>query len=138
MDFFGSLLKMGSSLAAVLALVVVAAAAGRRWLVPALGVAPLHTIRLAGSLSLGGRRSVLLLEVAGRTLVVGATPQNLVLLSQFETAAAPARGIQDASAASPDSPHQTDTPRKITAWHGFAEALRDFQRRMPSGRRSPQ
>jgi flagellar biogenesis protein FliO len=86
MDMFDGLLKMLSSLAVVVALMVLVAAAARRWLKPALaGSVPFTDLRLASSLPLGGRRSVLVLEVAGRTLVVGATPQQLVLLTQFDS-----------------------------------------------------
>jgi len=88
MDVFESLVKMASSLAVVLALMVLIAAAARRWLIPALaGGGPTHAIRVAGSLALGGRRSILVLEVAGRTLVVAATPQQLALLTQFDSMA---------------------------------------------------
>jgi flagellar biogenesis protein FliO len=86
MDMFDSLLKMLSSLGVVVALMVLVAAAARRWLKPALaGSVPFIDLRLARSLPIGGRRSVMVLEVAGRTLVVGATPQQLVLLTQFDS-----------------------------------------------------
>jgi len=85
MDVMGSVVKMVSSLAVVLALVLLAAAAARRWLgMGSAGRGSMPFIRMAGSLALGGRRSVLVLEIAGRTLVVGATPQQLVLLTQFD------------------------------------------------------
>ena len=85
MDLTQSFFKMASSLAIVLALMLLAAAAARRWLRPMLaGGASIPTIRLATSLALGSRRSVLVLEIAGRTLVIGATPQQLVLLTQFD------------------------------------------------------
>jgi flagellar biogenesis protein FliO len=76
---------MVSSLAVVLALVLLAAAVARRWLGTGLVTRlPRQSIRMASSLAIGGRRSVLVLEIAGRTLVVGATPQQLVLLTQFD------------------------------------------------------
>ena len=85
MDLTQSFFKMASSLTVVLALMLLAAAAARRWLRPMLaGGASIPTIRLATSLALGSRRSVLVLEIAGRTLVIGATPQQLVLLTQFD------------------------------------------------------
>src|SRR5207249_9999644 len=66
----------------------VAAAADRRWLRRVLaGGASIPTNRLMTSLALGSRRSVLVFEIAGRTLVIGATPQQLVLLTQFGPAA---------------------------------------------------
>jgi flagellar biogenesis protein FliO len=84
MDVYDSFLKMGSALVIVMALLMLAAAVARRWLVPSLaGGGARHPIRLAGSLALGGRRTILVLEVRDRTLVVGATAQNLVLLTQF-------------------------------------------------------
>ena len=85
MDLLDGLLKTGSALAIVLALVVLAALGARRWLAPVLGAAGARRpVRLVGSLALGGRRNVLVLDVQGRTLVVGATPQALTLLTQFE------------------------------------------------------
>jgi len=85
MDVMGSAVKMVSSLAVVLALVLLAATAARRWLGMGLtGRMPIQAIRIIGSLALGSRRSVVVLEIAGRTLVVGATPQQLVLLTQFD------------------------------------------------------
>src|SRR5438132_5080200 len=87
MDLTQSFIKMAYSLVVVLALMLLAAAAARRWLRPMLsGGGSIPTIRLATSLALGSRRSVLVLEVAGRTLVIGATPQQLVLLTQFDRA----------------------------------------------------
>jgi flagellar biogenesis protein FliO len=85
MDLLDGLLKTGSALAIVLALVVLAALGARRWLAPVLGAAGARRpVRLVDSLALGGRRNVLVLDVQGRTLVVGATPQALTLLTQFE------------------------------------------------------
>lgn len=85
MDLFDGLLKTGSALAVVLALVVLAAVGARRWLAPVWGDAGARqSVRLVSSLALGGRRNVLVLDVQGRTLVVGATPQSLTLLTQFE------------------------------------------------------
>jgi flagellar biogenesis protein FliO len=85
MDFFEGLLKTLSSLAVVLALVVLAAAGARRWLVPKLAHdAARQPLRLVHSLSLGGRRNIMVLEVGLRTLVIGATAQHLTLLTEFE------------------------------------------------------
>jgi flagellar biogenesis protein FliO len=84
MDMMESFFKMGSSLVIVLAIVVVAAAVSRRWLLPHGTAVPQYRLRIGGSVSLGGRRTVVVLEIGGRTLVVGVTPQNLVLLSQFD------------------------------------------------------
>lgn len=85
MDFFDGLLKTLSSLAVVLALVVLAAACARRWLVPKLAHdGAQHPLRLVHSLSLGGRRNIMVLEVGLRTLVIGATAQHLTLLTEFE------------------------------------------------------
>jgi flagellar biogenesis protein FliO len=89
MDLFDSLVKMVSSLAVVVALMILVAAAARRWLKPGLGSGlPFTKLQLTSSLTLGGRRSVLVLDVAGRTLVIGATPQQLILLTQFDSDAA--------------------------------------------------
>jgi flagellar biogenesis protein FliO len=85
MDFFESFLKTVSSLAVVLALVVLAAAGARRWLIPKLAQGGAQQpLRLVHSLSLGGRRNIMILEIGVRTLVVGATAQQLSLLTEFE------------------------------------------------------
>jgi len=86
MDLFETVLKTGSALAVALALVVLAALGARRWLAPALASASARrSVRLVGSFALGGRRDVLVLDVQGRTIVVGATPQQLTLLMAFES-----------------------------------------------------
>lgn len=94
MDLWEGFLKMASALTIVLALLLLTAAAARRWVAKGFaGKDAGHPIRLVGSLSLGGRRAVLVLAAAGRTLVVGATAQNLVLLTEFETAAGDGGGV---------------------------------------------
>jgi len=104
MDMMENLFKMGSSLVIVLAVLMVAAAAARRWLMPAVGTAPHYSLRIGGSVSLGGRRSVVVLEVGGRTLVVGTTPQNLVLLAQFDKEIDALPALNAANAQNPATP----------------------------------
>ena len=85
MDFFPGLLKTFSSLAVVLALVVLASAIARRWVLPKLVPdGAQQPLRLVHSLSLGGRRNIMVVEVGRRTLVVGATAQQVTLLTEFE------------------------------------------------------
>lgn len=119
MDFFEGLLKTLSSLAVVLALVVLAAAGARRWLVPKLAHdAARQPLRLVHSLSLGGRRNIMVLEVGLRTLVIGATAQHLTLLTEFErhdkatvpvpSPQPPNVGVYD------DAPLQADLPSPVT------------------------
>jgi flagellar biogenesis protein FliO len=127
MDIMDSVVKMVSSLAVVLALVLLTAAAARRWLgARPAGRTPMQSIRIAGSLTLGGRRSVLVLEIAGRTLVVGATPQQLVLLTQFENAGSDAP--QDVLV---ESEFVRPAPGTLAGtWKGrFADALQECRQR---------
>ena len=129
MDLTESFLKMASSLAVVLALMVLAAGAARRWLRPMLaGGAPIPTLRLATSLPLGSRRSVLVLEVADRTLVIGATPQQLVLLTQFDRAAPePALSAQftDTGLVRPEPVEESNVP----LYARVSAAIRNHQAR---------
>jgi len=125
MDVFESLVKMVSSLAVVLALMVLIAAAARRWLIPALaGGGPTHAIRVAGSLALGGRRSILVLEVAGRTLVVAATPQQLALLTQFESMAVQVPLIKSAACIGQETGASDDTSVSGTWQRRLTKAMR--------------
>ena len=129
MDLTESFFKMASSLAVVLALMLLAAAAARRWLRPMLsGGASIPTIRLMTSLALGSRRSVLVLEVAGRTLVIGATPQQLVLLTQFDRPAPEAvAAVQfvDAGVVRPEPVKESQVP----VYARVSEAIRNHQTR---------
>ena len=128
MDLTNSFVKMVSSLAVVLALVILAAAVARRWLGTSLVARlPKQSIRIAGSLALGGRRSVLVLEIAGRTLIVGATPQQLVLLSEFDKAETDALyepSLLESEFLEPRPPSLTGSwPARL------AEAVRDCRQR---------
>jgi len=129
MDLTESFFKMASSLAVVLALMLLAAAAARRWLRPMLaGGASIPTIRLATSLALGSRRSVLVLEIAGRTLVIGATPQQLVLLTQFDRPAPEALAstqFLDAGVVRPEPVKESQVPVYVRV----SEAIRNHQTR---------
>jgi flagellar biosynthetic protein FliO len=129
MDLTESFFKMASSLAVVLALMLLAAAAARRWLRPMLsGGASIPTIRLMTSLALGSRRSVLVLEVAGRTLVIGATPQQLVLLTQFDRPAPEAvvsTQFMDVGLVRPEPVKESQVP----VYARVSEAIRNHQTR---------
>jgi flagellar biosynthetic protein FliO len=132
MDLTNSLVKMVSSLAVVLALVLLAAAVARRWLGTSLIARfPRQSIRMAGSLALGGRRSVLVLEIAGRTLVVGATPQQLVLLTQFDKAETEA--MDEPSLFESEFP-EPRPPSLADSWQArWSHALRDCRQRFIPG-----
>ena len=129
----GSAVKMVSSLAVVLALILLAAGAARRWF--GMGLAdrmPMQPIRLSGSLALGGRRSVLLLEIAGRTLVVGATPQQLVLLTQFDK---PNTETPDESLLLEGEAVRTQPALLVGTWQArFGDTLRECAERLKAGR----
>lgn len=87
MEFWDSVIRMVSALAVVLGLMMVLAAAARRWLGGrsfALGTlkpqAPLVQVLSTGYL--GPRKSVALVAVAGDLLIVGSTADNLVPLGR--------------------------------------------------------
>jgi flagellar biosynthetic protein FliO len=132
MDVMGSVVKMVSSLAVVLALVLLAAAAARRWLgMGSAGRGPMPSIRMAGSLALGGRRSVLVLEIAGRTLVVGATPQQLVLLTQFDK---PDIDVLDEPLVLDAESVRTEPLPLVGTWQArFGDTLRECAERLKAG-----
>ena len=127
MDLTSSLVKMVSSLAVVLALVLLAAAVARRSLGTSLVARlPRQSIHMTGSLSLGGRRSVLVIEIAGRTLVVGATPQQLVLLTEFDR---PENEGMDGPLLFESEFLEPRPPSLADSWQArWAHALRDCRR----------
>src|SRR5438105_11001523 len=134
MDLTESFFKMASSLVVVLALMLLAAAAARRWLRPMLaGGASIPAIRLMTSLALGSRRSVVVLEVADRTLVIGATPQQLVLLTQFDRVV-PSDGIRvdfsgDSSQPAGNRNRKIDSDPSEPLYLRVSEAIRSHQTR---------
>jgi flagellar biogenesis protein FliO len=134
MDLTSSLVKMFSSLAVVLALVLLAAGVARRWLGTSLVTRlPRQSIRMASSLALGGRRSVLVLEIAGRTLVIGATPQQLVLLTQFDKADPEVTGgpsLFDSEFLEPRPPSLADSWQERWA-HALSDCRQRFSARSP-------
>jgi flagellar protein FliO/FliZ len=85
MDIITALFKMISALAIVLGLMALTAYGVRRFLGPRIGTpgsGPL--MRVQGSISLGVKKEIALVEVAGSFLVVGVTPNQISLLARFE------------------------------------------------------
>nr|MBI3612613.1 flagellar biosynthetic protein FliO [Nitrospirota bacterium] len=83
MDFWESLIRTVSALAAVLGLMMLLALAARRWLgsrVLAGAEAPL--VQVLGTGYLGPKKSVALVSVAGDLLIVGSTADSLVSLGR--------------------------------------------------------
>ena len=69
---------------------------------------------------------MLVLEVAGRTLVIGATPQQLVLLTQFDRPEAVASAqFLDAGVVRPEPVKESQVPVYVRV----SEAIRNHQTR---------
>jgi len=84
-DLLSMVLRMSAALAAVLALVVGLAWAAKRWLpASALRASAGGRIDVIASRTLGMRRSLVLARVHGRVLLLGATPQQIQCLSEWE------------------------------------------------------
>lgn len=83
MDFWESLIRMVSALAAVLGLMMVLALAARRWLGGrVLAGADTPLVQVLGTGYLGPKKSVALVSVAGELLIVGSTADGLVPLGR--------------------------------------------------------
>jgi len=83
MDFATEALKMAGALIVVLVLMGGAAVLIRRYLgVGGIGGAP--ALRVVGGLRLGPGKSVVLVELAGEVLVLGATSKELTLLTKVD------------------------------------------------------
>ncbi|MDE3241087.1 MAG: flagellar biosynthetic protein FliO [Nitrospirota bacterium] len=83
MDFWESLVRMVSALAAVLGLMMVLALAARRWLGGRVLVgADTPLVQVLGTGYLGPKKSVALVSVAGELLIVGSTADGLVPLGR--------------------------------------------------------
>lgn len=83
MEIWESVVRMVSALGIVLALIlgllaIVKSRVGQRFL--PVGGAPL--IKVLGSSSLGSRKQVVLVDVAGEVLILGTTPTDLVSLGK--------------------------------------------------------
>ncbi len=84
MDFATEALKMTGALIAVLILMGGAAALVRKYLGGAGGVGGAPALRVVGGLRLGPGKSVILVELAGEVLVLGATAKELTLLTKVD------------------------------------------------------
>lgn len=85
MDILSALVKMISALAIVLGLMALTTYGVRRFLGPRLGVAGNGPfMKIQGSISLGVKKEIALIEVGGSFLVVGVTPNQISLLTRFE------------------------------------------------------
>ncbi|MCX7014522.1 MAG: flagellar biosynthetic protein FliO [Candidatus Sumerlaeota bacterium] len=109
-DLMMMVLRMSGALAAVLALVVGLAWAAKRYLpASALRASAGSRIDVIATRTLGMRRSLVLARVHGRVLLLGATPQQIQCLSEWEEGSDwPAN--EPAAAATPD-PHSSAMER---------------------------
>jgi len=84
MDFATEALKMTGALIAVLVLMGGAAALARRYLGGTGGLGGVSALRVVGGLRLGPGKSLILVELAGEVLVLGATAKELTLLTKVD------------------------------------------------------
>lgn len=84
MDFATEALKMAGALIAVLVLMGGAAALVKRYLGGDGGIGGAPALRVVGGLRLGPGKSVILVELAGEVLVLGATAKDLTLLTKVD------------------------------------------------------
>jgi flagellar biosynthetic protein FliO len=125
-DFWLATLRMIAALSAVLALVVLAAWAAKRYLPAAAGRSVGdERIDVLNSRTLGLRRSLILARVRGRVVLLGATPQQISCLTEWD------EGADWAAPASADEDEQS-----------VSSAIEEFQsvassRRRPQGKNSP-
>jgi flagellar biosynthetic protein FliO len=78
--FFSAFIK----LIVVLLLIVGAAAIFRRWIQPGAGIQSNRQMRLVETIRLSPRQALHLVTVGGQTLLIGATDQNVSLISPIE------------------------------------------------------
>ena len=84
MDFATEALKMAGALIVVLVLMGGAAALVKRYLGGPGGIGGAPALRIVGGLRLGPGKSVILVELAGEVLVLGATQKDLTLLTKVD------------------------------------------------------
>jgi len=84
MDFATEALKMTGALIIVLMVMGGVAALVKRFVVDQGGVGGAPALRLMGGLRLGPGKSVILVELAGEVLVLGATAKELTLLTRID------------------------------------------------------
>jgi len=78
--FFSAFIK----LIVVLLLIVGAATAFRRWIQPGTGIHSNRQMRLVETIRLSPRQALHIVTVGGQTLLIGATDQNVSLISTIE------------------------------------------------------
>ncbi len=78
--FFSAFIK----LIVVLLLIFGAAAIFRRWIQPGAGIQSNRQMRLVETIRLSPRQALHLVSVGGQTLLIGATDQNVSLISPIE------------------------------------------------------
>jgi len=85
MDLLTAFVKMVSALAIVLGLMALTAYLFRKYLNPKLGGAGGGMLlRVKGTIPLGVKKEIALVEVGGKILVVGVTPTQISLLCEME------------------------------------------------------
>ncbi|MCE5229104.1 flagellar biosynthetic protein FliO [bacterium] len=83
-DITGLIMRVTLSMGVVLGLMSAAVWAARRWMPQAARTGARQTIDILAQRALGARRSLMLVRVNGRTLLIGATPQSIQMLTEFE------------------------------------------------------
>lgn len=98
-DFGSAAIRMIGSLILILGVIVCIFYLIKRVRLGALTMGKTARMRLVSTLSLAPKRSVALVEVGGRWLVLGVGAENVSLLSEFDE---PPRGVLDEGAALPE------------------------------------
>jgi flagellar protein FliO/FliZ len=101
-------LRAAASFAAVIALLAVFVWALRRGSLRLSALAPRGTIAIETAMSLGERRSLAIVTVEGRRMLVGMTPASISLLTDLPPSAAQAPGWPSSP---PPSSEPTRAPR---------------------------
>lgn len=83
-DMAGLVGRTVAALGAVLGLMAAAVWAARRWMPQVARPGGRQSIEILGQRMIGGRRSLMLVRVNSRTLLLGATPQSIQTLSEFD------------------------------------------------------
>ncbi|MBO8141041.1 MAG: flagellar biosynthetic protein FliO [Firmicutes bacterium] len=84
MDSWEVELAVGWRILGVFALLAIVLYAIRRWMGHALPGVRRGAVRVVDAVPIGLQRHLYLVEVAGRRLLIGATPQALTLLAELE------------------------------------------------------
>lgn len=125
----GTVLKMVFALAIVLAVLALVSWGVKRMMPNTLGKA--SVMRVVGAANVGSRERVVVLEIAGRWLVVGVAPGQVNSIANLEIGSSP---LSDAFAQESvqQTPHRQEHPLMQPLIKPFAEVLRKSAKKATS------